>query len=1166
MPVEFIDTHLKSAITDIPLEYLRERVARDEKIPYLNGYRTSQHDKSARGMERCCAALSDELGKIIPGERFSVPSLTPEHYAGVFNFPLPVREDVCRQIARAHVSATPMVAAHLQSLANLAGLTQVADHVDPYSSEVVALSSREAYWADAIRSQHEASARGSSAVVVTSRKGFYCLTTPHVVFFALGADLSSRYFASYQQLLMIRDCLLHRRNALMAAAIVYPENTDLPGSIIRSFGWQELCITRYGNEGFGIAKQTESLSKTYVSRMCNDVLSGDDDAFAKMLEKVREKERDLLRSEGSSVDGVNYLADRYHREVLEKITRVHDCIEVFGTQKLCGHPLIDIKAGGAKVQATAKLPDQTLPQDAKRIQLTFRRLFIESYIRKEHRWPRLKFTREGTLLEKYYNEQRLLLHRDSVDLDDYDAIRFCKEFRFDGFESYLSLLDDKAISLKRSEASRTWDDERATTETKLILEILSRDTYSLDDFIAHLRAGTLSFDFFIESMFPKEMEFKPFGRMFGLDFFDPREFFAAHEANLAEQILPYFPQITMSDSKLNIHRRFLDLTNPRISPDVLRLMIELDLSEWNTRWRALTVESVGRDLNDLFDAPGVFTFVHRFFEQSLMLMRVPGARPLGIELDVPPQSALCWTGHRGGMEGRAQKLWSILTVCMIELSIADMNLAYDLTDQGDNVAPVIYIPRDWSEPARDQLKRVEAEVISRCERGSLLVNQIVKGDECTVSSLFLSYSKVCYVNGVDYPTTIKSLMKTKPAAALDFPSFASELRSVFAGAYAAAETARRPERCYWYALHQGALLLLAESNGTGLYSRALQLAELNASSSRIRFALVCPPSLGGFPVIGPYAFMYRGGGDPVSKEIAGLKMLQRYLREARQSLAILTHPELFDRKPQIERLIMDPYGFPIAKSISPENAVSRDTLQLLRSITRNRDFRDLLDYTTDENKTALLAVIAEMRPFNSVIAYDLFDCSAFGTLKTVQEMFLRTGTIQRLARKSEESTVVEAALNAARSEIMFHSRLARTVAKSESRIISVHFAVNTARRRWAACGVIPEGITSYLPIDFDVLVNPLNPYPGVILELQPSATDLMYERGRVDPFFGSATREKRSEHGYKIIGSGPANSALRSLQSILAWSDHSEATTAFINYLSRSRAGINLSEIGRAHV
>jgi len=1090
----------------------------------------------------------------------SIQMVEPEHYPRFFHDypsdPAQVRAvfDYACQAVR------PILFAHSQALGSLCqGPTERVPQA-LYSEDALYWATREESFGCFVEEYCQLRSTGlKDPIYIKKRVGsaIICRSACLLTFSSQPGDI---FFLTYEQLLMIRDALLMRKNAAIACHLLYNQDVVLPKLCKAVYSWQEQCLLELGNVGYEIAKSVESLSKAYLSRAARDPLTGSADSFALMIAKVTKKENSIYQSQYTPRRRWASLAELFHSRVLVSCENIQHVAECFGLQKFSGHPLIDPRLGGKTSAEKARTPDTTLPSSARLLRATFCRLFTETFIRKHHRWPSLIFHYHGTLLEKLYTSQQLRVHRRSYPLSDWDAVSFAKEFDFEYYDNYLELMDDKAISLYRDEKHMQWDSGTPRSQRRLLLELLSRDTFSIYDIVQIIENDEIPLSWKICSLYPKEREFKLAARMFTMLVMEMRAFFACHEANIATTVLPYFPQITMVDDKLTIHERFLALTRPMDSPDTVRLFLELDLSSWNLMWRELCINSIGQDLNDLFGLHKVFTTAHKFFSESCIMVRVANLRPPQIEELFPPEDDLCWSGHKGGFEGIIQKLWSIATVAMIEVALTDLDLSYSITDQGDNIVVVITTPRQYSVPLNDQLHALEVMILARCEAASAMMHQELKPEESLSSSTTITYSKAVYVNGVDYPTSLKALSRIHPTSAVDFPSYSSYIQSIFSGAVAASETAKRPEKCYWAALLQAGLFITRTISYGGAYHRVLSSIHTLRDPVAIRLQLLCPPELGGLPILGPYAFLYKGGGDPLSKSLASLFILQDFLPEARWIIGASREDDLFNRRPKMENLIQDPYGLPIRKPPTPEDAIAESTLGVVRSMTRNREIRQTLDFGAAGYAEKMMEIVQTLVPFNPVVARDLIDCSALGTVDSIKRMFLKTRTLQAVSRKLSEENLVFTMLDAGTMQIFWMAKLILFIRQHHGRIISLYQYVEALRARWAPLGVTISGLTSYMPCDFNCSWDSRESAPAILIEFSRGIGNFLYSRGPSRAYLGSRTVEKRSEHGYKIVGKGPSTSALKSLQSILGWSSYTGDIVSFIDYLARSRCGYNLSD------
>lgn len=971
--------------------------------------------------------------------------------------------------------------------------------------------------------------------------------------------LSGPRVFTYEQFLGWKDAMYVRFNIALACSQMYPSTPMVYTLISASIAWQELCLTRYGNQGYELAKSTESLSKAYMGRLAKDPVHHATDAYSMMVTKHLNKER-KLRIPGVHNGSDIPLAYLYQRTVLERASTLQELVEVFGCQKAISHPLIDVRRSGRSAAKEARDVDTTTVTSAQELRATWCRIFTEGYIRKHHKWPILKNTQPGTQLHDFYRRGILSFHRTSTPLSDWVLVSFGKMFDFDYYPNFLDVVDDKSINVPYSERESAWDPTMlTTTQRRLLLEVLSRHTVDHKAMIQHMENDTIPRDHKSVAITPKEREYKLQARMFAMLVLDIRNPATIGEANLANTILPYIPQLTMADDKLTVHQRFLDLTRPLGAPELIRVFIELDLARWNLRWRALCIDMIGMDMNDLFGMKRMYTWIHKFFAECMVYVRSGTNRPPGLEHDPPPESDLLWYKHLGGFEGLAQKLWSIATVAMIARAVDDLPISYSMTAQGDNVVLTITTTRDFSMSLPDQLLALKTIVLERCSTYSAAVNQDLKPEECLDSVSTVTYSKAIYINGVDYPTTIKSLSRLFPTASVDFPSPETFLRSIFAGSLAAAETSKEGIRCYYTGMLSASIASGLMARSCGPYTADVKSSGLGVNSTVTRHFLTIPSELGGYSTAGFYQYLYRGGGDPLSKSLASWWMLQEYYIGAQCIIRRLTDDSTYVNRPDLESLIKDPYSLPLRRSAKPEDAVAVETLGVLKLFTKNKAIQDVLALCTDDYKTSLIQTLSQLVPFNPVIAHDLYDCSLLGTQESLSKMFITTRSIQVLSRTVGSGSITGELTRAARQGLHEHVRMQRTLTSHGINRTSLYTLVSQARSRWSTDGFRVENITSYLPCDFPMSVEKGGFPTEVVVYTALPTTDPRYTRGQERAYLGTRTREKRADHGYRIIGHSFAASALSTLQRIYSWSDQSHDIGLLIDWLSLTRSTLAIT-------
>jgi hypothetical protein len=951
---------------------------------------------------------------------------------------------------------------------------------------------------------------------------------------------------------MFKDMAYSRALVTLASSWLYPDGHT--GELVEKlWEWQEECLARYGNEGYDIAKSTEGLSKAYLSRVADDAMAGPGDGYDQMMDKVRKKERKL----GSTT---LFQTDRFHR-ILTLTRTTQEVVELFGIQKCCGHPTIDPKKGGLSAAEEARSPDPTLWIDAEDTRACFAGVYTEGFIARNHRWPTFRRPPAlGTRLGELWKSSSLHFKRQTVPLTDWRGVRFAQEHEFDTFPNYLDLMDDKALSFYWSDRACQWEQADAKSQRRVLLEMLSRHKVDPAQVFQTVENGNIPDEWKVVTLYPKEREFKLAARMFSMMVFEMRLFYTMHEANLSDSILPYVPQLTMTDSSKDIQLRFLSMTGePRHG--TLPLFVELDLSRWNLRWRALAVERIGRDLNDLFGTRRVYTTGHKFFEEARIMVRVAGLPPDGVSDEFPPESDLLWRNHKGGFEGIIQKLWSLATVAMIDRALRQLEISYTLTIQGDNVVVSAHVPRIAGKTVAESLKYWADIITERAARTASSVNQDLKPEECVASSTVVTYSKNVYVAGAELYTSLKFNSRLFPTSSEDFPSVPAFLGSVFSGAVAAAERCKQPLVCLWLAYYSAALYLIRGSECMGHFSTHISLDPIWKEPSFLRYCLTLPSELGGYPVLGLSHFMYKSSGDPTSKSL-GSVWLCRDEGWAKEIIQETYGEGFFNDAPEVSSILQDPYGLPLRKPTSPADAVAEGTKAAILSFAINHDVVELVGSTVTGFKDNLVENLSRVTPFNPVILRDILDCSIAGVQDTISRMFISTRSIQAVSRRQSGVDLVSLVLRAGGHQLEYLSTRwrSRTWGQLPANL-TLYTWVIWCRGQWSKAGVEPVGISSHLPCDF----TPDFGFPpsknGIRVVGLYSVGDCLTERGPEVPYLGTPTREKRSEHGFKLVGSSLSSVALRKLQLILSQTSGQPGMKDLLRDVGLTRSNLDLTEV-----
>jgi hypothetical protein len=1016
-------------------------------------------------------------------------------------------------------------------------------------------------WVDAI---HLSRSRGGIGAIQETSGGLNILANEYIGAIWFTED-PSVFIVSYEQILMLKDMLWGRANALLTAGTVYKDD-ELENLLLYCFQWCFDCLHQFGNRGYSLVKEIEPISKIAFLSRTERIM---DASFIErdVLNNVREKERNLRGSDPFLVDALY--------EKLKSSKETQYLVEVFGLQKLSGHPLLDPREGGESVIAEARSRSSYDPTYVLKLRNNFCRMYTEGYIRKRREWPPLLFYPEGkqTRMYELYCRNETKITPSSYSLDDWTHVKFQKHHDYNYFQNFTDLMDDRSLSYYRDNVATTWDRHQAPrSNRRVLLELLSREHTSVHDIVKQVQNGQIPWEWLIITLYPKEREFKLTPRMFSMMVFEMRIYFAACEANLADNIFPYLPQQTMTLSKAEIKELFHVATKILETDDAVRLFAEFDIERWNLHWYDIVVDPVSRCIDDMHGTPGMFTTAHHFFKKCAVIVRTQSYPPPYIHLAQDPrsdlrqiESNLLWTDHEPGFEGLFQKGWTCVTYSMIDLGIQDLGLSYYLLGQGDNQIILSYIDCQNVVDRGRYVQEIAEKMVQNVGESCRRAGQKLKEDECILSTGGITYSKDVYLNGIEHYSTIKAFSRIFPNSSSDFPTVSNNLGAISSGCVAGAERLKHPHRGYYlWAFHASFYLVWIRDVACVDTSVLIPEDKKRLSGSTIGAILSLSAGFGGLNIATPLDFLYKGGADPLSKEYAFLALSQSFSRFSRRVISCLKSGLWMDPQPDVTRILEDPYSIPLLLPTDAETRILNRSMSRVFSITKNQEIKDIMSLSSSRYEEELKNCLCQVRPFSPVLLADVLSLSCAGFKKTIGKMFTSTRTIQSLLQGDQELNPCRQIVISGATRLVHVMEKVLRLPSVESTSSSIYQDVEFLRAHWGIeCGLKIVGVTAYTPFEHQLLLSsyPLlkNGVRGALLH--HTGYQASFQRGPEQPYVGRDTREKRSEHGYKIIVNSASDQAVSRLAKIMTQPGAGRSFKEMVSSVAQTRANVDLIEI-----
>jgi len=989
------------------------------------------------------------------------------------------------------------------------------------------------------------------------------------IFYYVESD--SLMLAPYDQLLALKDCAGSRARAYHILNVLYPE---LPTDKILSshINWQSSWIHILGNDGYEIAKQTEALCKAALTKY-TDPIFRDNGPYEAMVQKILLKVHKLASLHEVSTDILEELL--YQFEEMIAMLDVQLIVELFGLQKLVLHPHIYVRAGGLSAAKEALEPISSSVRNVENLRAAWCTSFTLGFIYSKRHWPKLFFPNGSntTLLERWYNSGYTNLTHQQFRLEDWEGVRFGKTFDYDFHVNYLDVIEDKSISNYRSEVASYWNPKvKASSERRLLLEILQRETFNVRLICDIVATRQVPRDWKIVSLYPKERELKVAARMFSMMPPEPRTFFVVQEANTANNVFPFLQSQTMTRDKVHTVTRFFSMTNRRSDPDVLRVFVECDLSRWNLRWRGSIINPIARDLDDLHGVDNLYTYVHQFFQESMIVVRTKQSEPDGISLLDPPPSDLLWYNHLGGFEGIAQKTWTIATYAMIDLVMRKFEGSYVLVGQGDNQVLCYETSRRYFLSEEEDVRETVASLTTALSQGCGLVGQDLKPEECIESRTCITYSKRVYLDGIERFLTAKFFSRCFAKTSEEIPSLKEDLTGLWNACAAAAEESSTPRTLLALSIFLITRELQRRIRRSHPEFEQVHRQELSSVMSTppafLAEILLIPSSCGGSLPLNPVRFVYHGSADSTGLDVTFLlrcaqvsSFVSGYVRDLKAGL-------FFSMRCTAEELLESPQSLPLAKIAQRTASTLSSARDYIVRHAKNREVNVATSKLTDTYREGLIISLFAINPCQPVILSDIYTSSPAYEISRLIKMFTSTRTIQTASRSAGYDST---------SAIIHHSgnwmiavlvrllsiRLSRPATfPSPTECLQTiddlrSFWVPILKERRSAVTEI-IGLTSSNPLMFTFSISRSPILDSGIKAIGYFPPRASVTRGPMQPFFGSKTRALRSEYGYKLVGVSRAIESAKRLAGIASLSATSPQVKQLIREMVMTRVPVDI--------
>lgn len=980
----------------------------------------------------------------------------------------------------------------------------------------------------------------------------------------------SRYaVGDYEHLLMLCDIVCQRATVYQALACAAANNTKgYPTEKIVDdlLTWGDRLLARHGGASYAVIKEYEGACVSHLHTCGTSEEVGDPHSYARAI-------RATLSEQAASLGDPSVLDLLMLLEPLDADATT----QVFGLYRFWGHPQVDVRGGIAANRKISCAARETTEETGDKLLSVFVRTFFNNYVKKHGRPPLVVLDNLRADHPVRFAVENGGPIAGNASVEDLCEVHFKKNFDPSGVTTE-HLLSDKALGvpltgLKTSCESKRkgdWKDRRA------LYQYLHNPEVDLLEFLKSVDENGIDEEYLTIGVTPKERELKTKPRLFSLLTTPLKYYFGTSEYLLGKNILPYFPEITMTDSLQDVTKKVRGMTSQMGSQNKqITIIVNLDFEKWNLQMRNAKTRKIFSRLDELFGFGQVYSRTHDIFKACVFYcydgFNWPDVLNGKIVL-----GDLAWTNQEGGVEGLRQKGWTIITVCAVMASCESEGVSFSLIGQGDNQVlafhfDVVDVDPLTLKPSAEEYARVRASFASLKDKLYLFMKDFglpIKTAESWSSSRVLTYGKNPYVEGIAKPMSLKRIARMLLGGNDGMQSIYTTVAGVFANGQAAAASDYTFELSYYMSYTEASRCLKKLMTWHPLLGGTMLSTRYEARKNGEKFSTLVRPdvdeqlsilmlghvTVGGLPVNTPLEFLSRGFPDPLSAYFTWLNLCKESLRTPEYVKRIQTcwaRPILQPGTPEFVLLLEDPQSVNLLSPTRPSNVLRKASSDLLQQpgLVRNGTLNALLRIGKDR-EPELVDLLSKTSPLVPNLLADILEATPSGIVRTFIAKFDLMKTMRQLAQ-SFGLNLTDRVIAAEKS--MLAVALIQGTKEGQGAHMSSCSAAQAQRLReisWGRQDIY--GVTSPHPFHFLSHVDKGKGVCGhTTLSQGCSVNNVLVDMGPFEPYIGSPTDQRLPQPhdytlsvrntnlekliqlqylpGYAIQRSGPFESLLRSL-------------------------------------
>ncbi|DBA36905.1 TPA_asm: L [Hibiscus gammacytorhabdovirus 1] len=993
------------------------------------------------------------------------------------------------------------------------------------------------------------------------------------------------------------DKLTERFNIEISCQIGHSLNEHVyppVSSIYELWSVIDRCLVTHGNSTYKLVKLFEAIViGVLLDKNPNDHIDTNTDFLLNTIRDFKaESEPELCETLDKLV---HYLQDQHSAQYLS---------QMYGLYRCWGHPVVIPREGMQKVYQLGTKMKTVCTLTALQVRRVFMTKYSVWHKKVKGVYPKLTGEIGSEICSLMKDNCVTATLERTITSPAWDSVKFCKTIEIPKTYNLSEMVADKAISPDLNvlidlslKGGKMYD----ANSRRGVLQWLLRTPETCEAFLTRVAEEGLNHNELIIGLYQKEREVNEKPRMFALMSHAIRNYVVTTESMLSSDILPAFPQVTMTDPLLNLQKKIYSVSRKtvegletrgfRIYKEVT-IIVNIDFEKWNLNFRKETTSPVFQALGDLYGLNDLFDRTYDIFSNSFIYLADGSYRPLvnddgsGLVCEEP----LSYRGHLGGFEGLRQKGWTIFTVCALELICGRHNCSYTIMGQGDNQVLALtwksYLIGDDGNISQKGKRRMSAQFFDFMNDLTMTFGELglpVKALETWSSEHLFLYGKYPTLRGVPLAMSLKKICRAYYLANEEIMTLDCALATIQSNTMAACMSDVTSFVPYVIYKIQVYLALLAYKRyhvllGSGAFDMGQLENEWRFTSSagtKLKFKIPTrlntdkllillswfPKILGGLNVIGWPEFLMRGFPD---KATAGFTWVKGLLDTATDNEMISVLRSIYschlNDETNFVLLVEDPCALNLVVPIDARTALKQSVQELFENMDRvqNREFANLFKFNESWDKENLCQKLCEFDILHPRFLHDVAAATLGGYVDSVVSKISKASTINKIALRSSSKNPGE------KIEFLECNYMGYLIWKCSKQSISsfIYQECPTEQARiirLKSWNKIIEGVTVPYPLAFlgckrcsdnpsDAIECDGN-YISVTLpeSLATGDMSILNRLGRSPPYLGSETREKiGADPSRQVFGREPLIARPLKLLRVVNWFVPPESNAHFL--------------------